>query len=171
MEYYKISDIIKFAEKMYNLNFTDEEKKAVRKAIERNLKKANYPKSNGTYLVTETNMQTLVNEQMFDYFAKKAKIVNPLFDEDKKTHSQIQNAQTPIISEEQAISNLKLDIIIKLLENSTGQTVNINTDKFHEAYSQFIERTASGLPMPGYSKAKANLENYEKYYSIKKEEN
>lgn len=161
MKIYNINDIFNYANNIYNLKITSQnDKLAVERAIRRELKKLTLPTE-----INEDQLNFLVNRQMKKYFMKKSKSVNPFLDQDKHEFDAVNTGKKKILTKNDAKINAKLDFIISYI---TNDKITFSNDKFNKAYNNYSSHIdTSGLPLPGYTEAKLELENYKNFFKDK----
>lgn len=167
MKLYKIKDIFDLANTTYNLKLDPKKDKAETQAIKRAIRRELIKQGEkAPFEETLEKATYLVNNLMKNYFMKKSAKANPSLTLDADAFAQMQQQGLPSnLTFEQAEINCKLDYLIHLLGDQNGKTTFFLREDFKEAYTEYRKHLdVNGYPMPGYTTAKSNLQNSQKYF-------
>lgn len=175
MKMYKIKDIFDLANSTYNLKLDskdpDDKKEieTIKRAIRRALKQEN-PRLK-SYKVTEEQAYHIINTTLNAYFLKKSAKINPFLKSDHDRFIQMQQHQTPDnLTYQQAVINVKLDMIIRLLEKllyDGKQSYFFKEPAFKKAFNEYKKHvSADGYPMPGYTESRNRLDAAEDFFQL-----
>lgn len=171
MRKYKIKDIFDIANSTYNLklnpkNPSDKKEIAtIERAIRRALSEKQVQKP---YEVTQEQAYYLINTSMNSYFLKKSAKKNPFLKSDQEAFNEMKQRQTPeSLTYQQAVINIKLDMLLRAIGDAQGQDIFFLEDDFKKAFNSYKQRiTADGYPMPGYSEAKNKLDEAKTFFKV-----
>lgn len=171
MKKYNPTDILNLANQIYNLKLsknTKTENETIKKAIKRALQKKGI---SAPYEVTQEQAYYLINTEMNSYFLKKSEEKNPSFKLDKQAYSQMKQKQQPeTLTYQQALVNVKLDMIISLLGKMQQANIKFDNDNFKKAFNEFRQHTdVQGFPMPGYTESKRFLNDPYNFFKVNSE--
>lgn len=167
MKLYKIKDIFDLANATYNLKIDPKKDKAETQAIKRAIRRELIKQGEkAPFEETLEKATYLINNLMKPYFMKKSAKANPSFTLDADAFAQMQQQGLPSnLTLEQAEINCKLDFLIHLLGDQNGKQIFFARDDFKKAYTDYRKHLdVNGYPMPGYTAAKSNLLNSQKYF-------
>lgn len=174
MKMYKIKDIFDLANSTYNLKLrrTNPKDKKEISAIERAIRRALKEKGvKAPYETTQEQAVYLINTIMNKYFLKKSAQKNPFLQSDHDSFIQMQQQHTPDnLSYQQAVINVKLDMIMRLLEKllyDGKQNYFFKEPAFKKAFNEYKKHvSADGYPMPGYTESRNQLDAAEDFFQL-----
>lgn len=157
-----ITDILKLAEKMYDLNLDTVQEQTVQRKIRRTLTQKNIQPP---YKLTQEQANYLVNTDLRSYFFKKTSETNKHLMQDQEAYNEMSKKVKPDnTTYEKALSNLKSEFIFQALQKLTKTT--FNEEKFKKDFKKYRSRVdANGYALPGYIDAKNKLTNTSNYFS------
>lgn len=168
MKLYKIKDIFDLANATYNLKIDPKKDKAETQAIKRAIRRELIKQGEkAPFEETLEKATYLINNLMKNYFMKKSAKANPSLTLDADTFAQMQQQGLPSnLTFEQAEINCKLDFLIHLLVGElNGKQIYFERDDFKKAYTEYRKHLdVNGYPMPGYTAAKSNLLDSQRYF-------
>ena len=175
MKMYKIKDIFDLANSTYNLKLDpknpDDKKEieTIKRAIRRALKQEN--PNLKSYKVNEEQAYHIINATLNAYFLKKSAQKHPFLQSDHDRFIQMQQQHTPDnLSYQQAVINVKLDMIMRLLEKllyDGKQNYFFKEPAFKKAFNEYKKHvSADGYPMPGYTESRNQLDAAEDFFQL-----
>lgn len=175
MKMYKIKDIFDLANSTYNLKLDSKnpadkkEVETIKRAIRRALKQEN-PELK-SYKVNEEQAYHIINTTLNAYFLKKSAKTNPFLKSDHDSFIQMQQHQTPDnLTYQQAVINVKLDMVMRLLEKllyAGKQNYFFKEPAFKKAFNEYKKHvSADGYPMPGYTESRNQLDAAEDFFQL-----
>lgn len=174
MKMYKIKDIFDLANSTYNLKLrrTNPKDKKEISTIERAIRRALKEKGvKAPYETTQEQAVYLINTIMNKYFLKKSAQKNPFLQSDHDSFIQMQQHQTPDnLTYQQAVINVKLDMVMRLLEKllyAGKQNYFFKEPAFKKAFNEYKKHvSADGYPMPGYTESRNRLDAAEDFFQL-----
>ena len=147
---YTIAQMFDIANEKFNLKISKENKKeieAIKRTIRRKLEK--HGVTEPPYEADEALKNEIIFSDLQDYFLKKAAATNYFLREDWKDF-QKGTANPPTYNE--AVINIKFDMILTLLFNMKNRDWFFNEAAFKEAYEKVLKKLDSeGRAQPGYN--------------------
>ena len=175
MKMYKIKDIFDLANSTYNLKLDSKnpadkkEVETIKRAIRRALKQENH--EHKSYKLNEEQAYNIINTTLNAYFLKKSAKTNPFLKSDHDSFIQMQQHQTPDnLTYQQAVINVKLDMVMRLLEKllyAGKQNYFFKEPAFKKAFNEYKKHvSADGYPMPGYTESRNQLDAAEDFFQL-----